>query len=180
MTAPLTFTVLGVPIPKGSTKAFYIAKLGRAITTADNRRSAPWQESVVDATLKAIGEAPPMEGPLALTLRFYLPRPKTAPKRVVDATKKPDLDKLVRCVGDGLKRAGLYRDDSQVVATVASKHFAGGIFDPLGAKGLPRAVVIVGACLLPELPTVEAQAPIFGGGGGKCVTWPPGCPPPVD
>jgi Holliday junction resolvase RusA-like endonuclease len=163
--SPLTITVMGVPIPKGSTKAFYIAKLGRAITTADNRRSGPWQESVVDAAQKAIGDAPPLEGALVLTLRFYLPRPKTAPKRVVDATKKPDLDKLVRCVKDGLTRAGLYRDDAQVVATVASKHFAGGIFDPVGEKGVPRAVVIVGALFLPALPTLESQAPIFGGGG---------------
>lgn len=169
---PLTFTVHGVPIPKGSTKAFYVPKLKRAIVTHDNPRTKTWQQDVLEAALAALKGAPPLDGPVALTLRFYLPKPKSAPKRVVDAVKKPDLDKLVRCVKDGLTRAGIYHDDSQVIAVVASKHFAAGLFDHAGDRGVPRAEVIVGACLLPELPTPEAQTPIFaaGDGGGSTGT----------
>ena len=139
----LTFTVLGVAAPKGSTKAFYVAKLGRAVTTADNRRSAPWQESVVAAAQVALDGALPLDGPVGLALSFYLPRPKTAPRRVTRPTKKPDLDKLARCVMDGLKRAGAYRDDAQVIALLSEKSFAGGDDDPLRERGLPRADVRV-------------------------------------
>jgi hypothetical protein len=35
-----------------------------------------------------------------------------------------DLDKLERCVLDGLTRAGVYRDDAQVVRIMSSKAFA--------------------------------------------------------
>ena len=159
----LTFTVYGVPIPKGSAKGFVIRPKGggppRAVVTHDNPKTKPWQEAVVTAALDAVDAVAiatrqtqrPREGPVALTLRFYLPRPKSAPRRVVDHLKKPDLDKLVRCVKDGLTRAGVYRDDSQVVAMVVNKVFAGGVFDQAGQAGVPRCQVIVGACELPEL-----------------------------
>jgi hypothetical protein len=75
-------------------------------------------------------------------LLFLMPRPVSAPRRVTRPTKKPDLDKLVRCVKDGLTRAGVYRDDAQVIATVARKEFAGGAYDPAGASGIPRAEIV--------------------------------------
>lgn len=139
----MRFVVFGVAIPKGSTKAFYVAKLGRAITTADNRRSGPWQESVVTAAREAVGNDPPMEGPISVVLEFFLPRPKSAKRSVVDHVKKPDLDKLVRLVKDGMTRAGVYHDDAQVVSIVAQKNFAGGAADPEGARGIPRVLVDV-------------------------------------
>lgn len=135
MAAPLTFTVLGEPIPKGSTKAFYVPKLKRAIVTHDNPRTRTWAQSVLEAAIAAYGNAAPLDGPVALTLRFYLPKPKSAPKRLVDQVKKPDLDKLVRALKDGLTRAGIYHDDSQVVATVASKYFAGRDLRPAARAG---------------------------------------------
>lgn len=137
----ITFTVYGTPVPKGSTKAFYVKALGRAVVTHDNKRTKPWQESVVSAAREAIASAAPLEGPVALKLRFYVPRPKSAPRRVVEPTKKPDLDKLTRCVKDGLTRAGVYHDDSQVVALMARKEFAGGYLDKPG--GIPRVEVEV-------------------------------------
>jgi Holliday junction resolvase RusA-like endonuclease len=146
--APLTFTVMGEPIPKGSTKAFYVPKLKRAVVTHDNPRTRSWQQDVLDAALAALGAAPPIDGPVAITLRFYLPRPKSAPKRVVYAVKKPDLDKLVRALKDGMTRAGVYRDDSQVIRLAASKHYAGGEHDPAGMGGVPRAVVNVESCVM--------------------------------
>jgi len=147
----LAFTVYGVPIPKGSTKAFFRPGMKHPVVTHDNARTKPWQESVVSAALDAVGTLPLGQSatgdgePVALELAFFLPRPKTAPKRVVRQVKKPDLDKLVRCVKDALTRAGVYRDDAQVVRTVATKEFAGGVFDPKGEGGLPRVEVRVAA-----------------------------------
>lgn len=149
----LTFTAYGIPIPKGSAKGFVIRPKGggppRAVVTHDNPRTKPWQEIVVSAALDAVGTLPLGQSatgdgePVALDLAFFLPRPKSAPKRVVRQVKKPDLDKLVRCVKDALTRAGVYRDDAQVVRTVATKEFAGGDRDPRGAAGLPRVEVRV-------------------------------------
>ncbi len=60
---------------------------------------------------------------LALYVRveFILPRPKSV-KRIYPAVK-PDLDKLVRAVLDGLWPA--WGDDAQVVGLLASKRYCG-------------------------------------------------------
>jgi len=141
---PLTITVHGTPVPKGSTKAFWRPGMKHAVVTHDNARTKPWQESVVSAALDAVKGRPMIEEPVAIFVRFFMPRPKTAPKRVTEPAKKPDLDKLVRCLKDGLTRAGVYRDDSQVVCMVARKEFAGGYSDPEGDRGIPRAYVEIG------------------------------------
>ena len=61
-------------------------------------------------------------GPVLLDLTFVLPRPKSLPKRVSYHLKKPDVDKLARCVLDGLTGV-VYRDDSQVVTVSAHKRY---------------------------------------------------------
>lgn len=137
----ITFAVYGTPVPKGSTKAFWRPGMKHAVVTHDNAKTKPWQEAVVSAARDALAGAPPLEGPVAVRLRFYMPRPASAPRRVVEPCKKPDLDKLARCVKDGLTRAGVYRDDSQVVLLIARKVFAAGRDDE--ASGVPRALITV-------------------------------------
>lgn len=139
----MRFTVYGTPIPKGSTKAFYIPRLKRAVVTHDNPKTKGWGQAVVDAAREALGAGVPMDGPVALVLAFYLPKPKSAPRRVTQPLKKPDLDKLVRCVKDGLTRAGVYHDDAQVVELMGRKEFAAGIVDPEGPRGVPRVEIEV-------------------------------------
>jgi Holliday junction resolvase RusA-like endonuclease len=136
----LSFTIYGVPVPKGSMKAFVPKGWSRAVMTNDSSRTRPWQEAVTCAALEARGDRAPIEEPVALWVRFFLPRPKSAPRRVTEPAKKPDLDKLLRSLKDGLTRAGIYRDDSQVVVVAARKEFAGGD----GLFGVPRAYVEVG------------------------------------
>lgn len=155
----IQFTVYGVAQPKGSTKAFYVAKLGRAIVTADNRKSKPWHEQIVNTAHEVMAGRPPLpsEIPVAVYARFFMPRPKSAPKRVTEHLHKPDLDKLLRLLKDSLKAGGVYRDDAQVVFTVASKDFAAGAKDPDGELGLPRVVVEVVA--LQEHTAVPPWAP---------------------
>jgi len=87
-----------------------------------------------------------------------MPRPKSAPRRVTEHLHKPDLDKLLRLLKDGLTRAGVYRDDAQVVFTVASKDFAAGAKDPDGDLGLPR--VVVEAIVLEQPAMVPTWAPV--------------------
>ena len=156
MTAPVAFTVLGVPIPKGSSKGFFVPQIKRVVITNANAKTKTWEQQVLEAAVAVLGEdTPPLEGPLTLTVRFYLPRAKSAARRVVKPTTRPDLDKLVRAVKDALTRAGVYHDDGQVVAVIARKDFAAGLFDPLGDRGLPRAEIVVDACMVTVAPAEQ-------------------------
>ena len=50
--------------------------------------------------------------------------------------------------GTTSSRCIVFDGDGQVVAVVARKDFAAGLFDPLGDRGLPRAEVVVDACMV--------------------------------
>lgn len=127
----VVFTVTGIAQPKGSTKAFVPkswaaaamaqGRAPRAIVTADNTKSKGWQQLVAEQAQTVAGEL--FEGPVALAVTFWLPRPQSLPKRVTHHTKKPDLDKLARALKDALKGV-LYRDDAQVVDLNARKRYA--------------------------------------------------------
>jgi Holliday junction resolvase RusA-like endonuclease len=146
----LTFTVFGVPQPKGSTRAFVPKGWTRPIITSANPKNKGWQQLVAEAASRALdGRGQLFEGPVALSVAFYLPRPKSLPKRITDHLKKPDLDKLTRCAGDALTKV-LWRDDSQVVRIVATKAYA-------EANASPRAVVRVWAVMQLPLDTSEPQ-----------------------
>ena len=98
-----------------------------------SKRVKPWRRQVAAAYRDhCFGDV--LIGPLTLTVYFYLPRPKahygtgrnagilkdSAP---VEHLTMPDLDKLVRAVGDALTRLA-WRDDSQIVAWHAYKQYA--------------------------------------------------------
>lgn len=83
-----------------------------------------WREAVRGETQRAMDGRAPMEGPVILAVTFTVPKPKSAPKtKVTWPEKKPDLDKLMRSVMDGLKAGGAYRDDAQVVEIVRQGKF---------------------------------------------------------
>ena len=65
-----------------------------------------------------------MTGPVELEVMFYLDRPSSVStvKRPYP-TVPPDLDKLIRGVGDALTGV-VYDDDSQVIRTLAWKTYA--------------------------------------------------------
>lgn len=151
MTGDITFEVIGTPVSKGNMRAYTPKGWKRPILTDATKNLKAWSASVTEAALEAKGDRPPLEGPVALEVSFFLLRPASAPKRVTVPTKKPDLDKLLRALKDGITRAGIYRDDSQVVVVQARKHFAAGNWDPKGQSGIPRAMVQVGPCTLPKL-----------------------------
>ena len=119
----ITFFVPGVPVPKGSGRAFYNKKKGVSYVVQDNAaRQKPWA-SLISYTAQETGCKVSDQG-IALTLFFQMPRPKahygTGKNRGVLKTwaplyhtSTPDLDKLIRCVKDALKGI-VYKDDSQV------------------------------------------------------------------
>lgn len=113
----VTFRVDGVPIPQGSKKAFVRGR--RAVLVDDNaEKLKPWRQKV--AASSDIGET--FDGPVLVAAIFYLPKPKR-PKFWVPGVK-PDLDKLMRALGDGMTDGGLLSDDSRIVTQWIHKRYA--------------------------------------------------------
>lgn len=139
----LSLWVPGVPITQGSKKAFVMG--GRAvIVDADSKNLKPWRAAIHDQGLRALEQRriidpdeprPPFVKPVAVTLAFYLPRPKShyrtgknahqlRPDAPTHPTNKQDVDKLMRAVLDSLTTSGIYTDDGLVVRAAQSKDYA--------------------------------------------------------
>jgi len=111
--------VAGIPAPQGSKR-----HVGGGRMVESSRAVGPWREAVRAETQRARdGETFGSDEPVVVDILFHLPRPKSAPKRVTWPVKRPDLDKLVRAVLDGLVAGGALADDSQVVCLTVSKQF---------------------------------------------------------
>ena len=127
----VSFTVYGTPAPQGSKRAFVAG--GRAVVVDDNKpKLRSWRQDVRKAALDA---GPQMSRePVDVSVTFFLARPKghygtgrnagvvrgSAPRH---PAVKPDLDKLLRSTLDGLKEAGVYHDDAQVVIVAGVKEY---------------------------------------------------------
>ena len=118
MTNTLTFEVLGVSQPQGSSRAF--VNNGRAVITSSNPNLRDWRNLVAREAREAMKGDAPFDCSMRLRIAFWLPRPKSVKR--AEPTVKPDLDKLVRAVLDGLTGI-VYRDDAQVVAVEAEKRY---------------------------------------------------------
>lgn len=78
---------------------------------------------------------PTILGPVALTLRFFFPRPQRLVwrKRAMEQAwhvSKPDLDNLEKSVMDSLTQAGVWRDDAQVCCKRSKKIICAGDEEP--------------------------------------------------
>ena len=144
----MRFFVAGIPVPKGSAKAFVNKKTGRAIVTQTNgARQRPWA-SAISLTAQEKG-CKPTQGAVQLTLTFSMPRPKShygtgknscvlKTSAPLYHTSTPDLDKLTRCVKDALTGVAWF-DDSQVTILNAIKVYGdnpGVVISIIGLDGL--------------------------------------------
>lgn len=113
----ITFRVDGVPIPQGSKKGF---KVGKHVNIVDDNSTKlkPWRAEI--AAVTDVGFT--FVEPVLVAAVFYLPRPKTV--RRFYPSVKPDLDKLMRALGDGMTDGGLIRDDSLIVSQWIHKRYA--------------------------------------------------------
>ena len=129
----MTFFVPGIPKPQGSKRAF-MPKGGTRPVMVEDANVKPWRVAIAWAAKEAQAGAPLRTGPLLLDVEFRFPRPLShhvggradrplrapAPRWVERA---PDLDKLVRAVGDALTGT-VYGDDRQIVRIWATKVYA--------------------------------------------------------
>jgi Holliday junction resolvase RusA-like endonuclease len=119
-TMTIAFVVMGEPVPQGSLKSFRL-KTGQIVTTHSNRNLMGWRQRIATEAQKL--DAPMTSKATLIRMRFVMPRPKSLKKSEVHHTKRPDLDKLIRAVLDGITGI-LVRDDSQLVDIRATKEYA--------------------------------------------------------
>jgi Holliday junction resolvase RusA-like endonuclease len=118
------FVVPGIPVPQGSKTARVIHTPKGPIASIYNDNDKvlkPWRKTVT-AIAAAARTGERIEGAVQVVLEFRFVRPKTVKRE--HPTVKPDVDKLMRALLDGITDAGLWRDDSQVVRAVVEKVYA--------------------------------------------------------
>jgi crossover junction endodeoxyribonuclease RusA len=114
----IAFDVLGRPAPQGSKKS-----IGNNRFIESSKFLPAWRFAVRDAAEHAVTVSGwvRVAGPVELEVMFYLDRPSSVKRP--HPTVPPDLDKLIRGVGDSLTGV-VYDDDSQVIRTLAWKVYA--------------------------------------------------------
>lgn len=119
----LMFFVPGKPLTKGNLTGF---KMGNRIklTEKNGAEQREWVAFVRDRAQQMWGDRAPISDAVRVVVDFVMPRRATAPKRSTPAhTRKPDGDKLTRCVWDALTHV-VFVDDAQVVQWAGSKREA--------------------------------------------------------
>jgi Holliday junction resolvase RusA-like endonuclease len=115
--------------PKGQPRPRAFARGGRA-AVYDPGTAEGWKSEVAVACRPIAGAL--LDRPLAVTLAFYLPRPKahfstsgqikpSAPPTYCE--KKPDADNLAKAVLDALTSIRAWNDDAQVCSLVVFKYY---------------------------------------------------------
>lgn len=111
---PFSIFVRGIPQPQGSGRAFLNKATGQPIYVSKTRNTSEWRQAI-KTVVSWEWHCPPIDGPVALSLIFVFPRPKSLKKGRLFHTVRPDESKLLRAVEDALKGVA-YTDDARVFA----------------------------------------------------------------
>lgn len=128
----------GTPRPQGSKIARQVttstggryaagaagARRARRTVLCESSKGLPAWRAAVAAGAAVAHPDGPLDGPVAMTVVLRMPRTKAMGDRPAPPmVERPDLDKLLRGIFDGLTGPAL-RDDSQVIAITATKRRA--------------------------------------------------------
>jgi Holliday junction resolvase RusA-like endonuclease len=141
--ADVTITIRGKAIGKGRPRIGKNKTSGHAIAfTPPPTRER--EKTVASLAADAMGDRPPIAGPVEMVLVAVLSVPKSWPKRRQAAAlagterpaKKPDLDNIAKLVWDGLNGV-VYGDDSQIVRLTAEKVYGPAPMTVVTVRELP-------------------------------------------
>jgi Holliday junction resolvase RusA-like endonuclease len=119
--AEVSLSVTGDPASQGSHAIMH----GRIVQVNSSKHKA-WRKAIVQEAIATLPDDwQPINEPCELIVNFYLPKPKTVDRQLPSVS--PDLDKLIRAVGDSLTDSGVVIDDSRIVRISARKLYAEGI-----------------------------------------------------
>lgn len=117
MTGPVTFFVAGTPRPQGSK-----VHVGGGKMRESSKHLPAWRAAMT-AEAKKTGATFP--GAVSVQAEFLMPRTKAMkPDSPLTHTAAPDLDKLLRALGDALTDSGLVADDRFIGSFKAAKRRA--------------------------------------------------------
>ena len=120
----ISFEIEGIPVPKGRSRS---TRSGHHYTPAKTRA----YEQLVALRAREAMRGPPLEGPLQVSIWFFMPIPASwshakhdrAHSGLIKHTVKPDLSNLAKSIEDGMN-GFVYRDDSQIVALHLGKRYS--------------------------------------------------------
>ncbi len=126
--------VEGIPRPGGSKRSFRHPHTGKIIVIDASKTVKVWRALVV-AAAKAAYRGPPLQGPLHVSMQFFLMRPKAHYKgnnrgndlrfaAPAEHVIRPDVLKLCRPTEDALTNAGVWGDDAQIVNEIMTKTYS--------------------------------------------------------
>jgi Holliday junction resolvase RusA-like endonuclease len=119
--AEVSLSVTGDPASQGS----HAIMNGRIVQVNSSKHKA-WRKAIVQEAIATLPDDwQPIDEPCELIVNFYLSKPKTVDRQLPSVS--PDLDKLIRAVGDSLTDSGVVIDDSRIVRISARKLYAEGI-----------------------------------------------------
>jgi Holliday junction resolvase RusA-like endonuclease len=119
--AEVSLSVVGDPASQGS----HAIMQGRIVQVNSSKHKA-WRNAITQTALATLPtDWQPIDEPCELIVNFYLPKPASVKRSL--PTVSPDLDKLIRAVGDSLTDSGVVADDSRIVRISARKLYAIGI-----------------------------------------------------
>ena len=108
-----TFFIEGTPVAQGSKNAY--VRGGRAVLVETSKKLPAWRAAVEQAA-RGTGASYAKGQPVTLDAEFVMPRTQAMRNRKAPPmVQKPDVDKLLRAVGDGLTASGMIHDDSHIV-----------------------------------------------------------------
>lgn len=122
----VSFKIPGRVGGKGRPRFTVVDGQPRAFTPAKTRST---EAMVRDFAEQAMGGSPLLEGAVQVSIQVNLERPKSWTRKKIDAnpfpTGKPDLDNVVKLIGDALNGV-VWRDDSQISELYVSRNFTSG------------------------------------------------------
>jgi Holliday junction resolvase RusA-like endonuclease len=123
------FNIVGLPATQGAKTAYRNPHTGRMAvvegkTPAARMKFGAWRQAVVEESRRQAEAHGTLDGELHASFTFYLPKPKSRPKREEWVSTQPDFDKLARAVADGLTLGTLIADDARIVECWIGKRYA--------------------------------------------------------
>lgn len=129
----IVIEVSGQPAPQGSKRPVRLGS-GKVGLVESSKAVGPWREAVRAETQRAMNGHGALTGPVQVTAFFRQARPKghyrtgrhaalLKPDAPGHPAGRPDLDKLLRALLDGLTMGGAWLDDAQVVQIIAAKQY---------------------------------------------------------
>ena len=124
----IEFFVEGDPKGKGRPR---FRRAGNFVQTYTDAKTKSYEQKISEAAKIAMNGLEPFKQPLWMTLRIYMPVPKSYSKKRSEAclngfeypTKKPDIDNIAKAFLDAMNGIA-YMDDIQVVMLTAYKSYA--------------------------------------------------------